>query len=50
MPPDALRELDETNQRLKEDLLPKGERPQRPENTDVTKEYKRLVSKESDRQ
>ena len=33
---DALRELDEANQRLREDLLPKGDRPQRPENTKVS--------------
>ena len=52
---DALRELDEAanNERRKEErLLPKDEEglPRRKTSTDVTKEYKRIVSKESERQ
>ena len=52
---DALRELEEAanNRRLKEEqLLPKDEEglPRRKTSTDVTKEYKRIVSKESERQ
>ena len=54
---DALRELEEAanNRRLKEEqLLPKDEeglpRRKTSTDTDVTKEYKRIVSKESERQ
>ena len=49
---DAMRERDEesNNQKQKEDLLPKEELGRRKASTDVTKEYKRIVSKELDRQ